>query len=166
MVSRLHFVSLAILFLVLLVPGCTIGFRKIDLQCQSMVHDDEKIECLREVAINYAFEKKFDPNGESLAVSECDQIRAMGSTVSWYVPADTYADLCYADIAKYLQDESICDRIGKKTSGGVLGADASRSLCISEVSKQKSFIEGKDNYKCGVLFVFPLILLAILRTRK
>ncbi|MFA6530973.1 MAG: hypothetical protein WCT31_04535 [Candidatus Micrarchaeia archaeon] len=149
----------------MLVPGCTIGFRKTDLDCQGLP-EDEKIICMREVALNYAFAKNIDPNGISLAESECDKIRVLGQYASWYVAADTYADLCYNDVAVYLADSRICDKIGQKGSTTVMGVDTSRELCVDAVNKENSFTQGKDSYKCGVLFLFPLILLGILSSER
>lgn len=142
-----YFVVLS--FIVFLLLTGSMGFNTDYTKCVSMPNA-EKITCYREIAVTYAFKMN-----RSESTAACEKISSLQGTDPSYI--ETQKNLCYYDIAKIFVDPTLCGGIaGGSVADPLLGTSATTEMCKKEISQTSNIAA---NYTCGVIFIFPLILL-------
>jgi hypothetical protein len=134
------------LALVLLSTGA-LGL-KTKTDCQTLINPlpDDLAICWHEAAISYA-----SVGEKSAAEQSCVEVSKtnIGN-------AEGQSHKCFSDIAQYLRDSTICDRI-QQSDPAVLftGADVTSELCKKKVAN----LERVGDYKCALLSIPFLMLL-------
>lgn len=150
--------AFAIIVAAMLLHGA-VGFRTDINTCDTeFTLSEQKANCYRDAALTLAAQMKTDE-----ARMACQKIDTLGDLSEDY--RSTQADLCYYDVAKLSGNEQICNEIHATAQGSVItGSAATTEMCKLQVGR----INTAYNYKCGIIFVFPLILAGalILRSRK
>ena len=171
-----------LLFVFLFLAGCG-GFRSDIGECHAMFDPGNRALCLRELAISKAAQLEC-----SDAAAACDNLHSMAGVfagdANYYL---TQSDQCYYDIAKMMNDEGLCNKIGEGQAWDILGGSTiTRTLCVEEIEHlRKSHPAGANvmsncvdecatnpskcgtGYVCPLIFLFPLVLVpALLRFKK
>jgi hypothetical protein len=135
----------------------------------------EKMVCYHYAAVSIASISSYNNiEGRNAALSLCNDIATVASSSSL---GDTAlrirdeANVCYTDIARLLRDSSICSGIQDDSSlGSVLaGAPVTKEICKEQADKEAKlrtdiYMQNKDSM-CNIIFVFPLLLLFIFKTK-
>ncbi len=150
-VRRAVFLAASLVFLAFLFGG-VLGFKK-ESDCEEYKLNDQFGElalCYNEVAVTYA-----SMGDGATAQSFCIMIQGLPT-----VYAEGQANLCFADIARILKDDSKCSLITQNQYQHVVaGAEVTKKICEQEARKQT-----KDPMCSTVLVVLsPLALFIILR---
>lgn len=142
--SQLKLAFLFLFFLVFLLSG-GLGL-KTEKDCTEQEEKD-RVLCYHEVAISYAV-----VGDAQNAKKYCEKIRNSGSRI-----ANAQSNICFADIARHLNDASLCNMIIDDEFARVFsGAEVTREVCLKTVAAEQA------KPKCAVVFILPILFLLIL----
>lgn len=184
---RLHTLIAFLVFL--LIIGCikpTVGLKTED-KCPPL-RDSERISCWHQVAVSEAYRENADA-ASGFCGYIWDDVGAAhvtsGKKDDVAIKAESERNLCYYDIAKIIARQTssggqsvdmsqyalnLCNNIQQDNYSSTLaGAAVTQDMCYREVNRTANIrpenYYSNPNNICSIIFVVPLVLIAVFRKR-